>query len=502
MQKVYLVGAGPGDKELITVKGLRLLKECDVVVYDRLASFELLEEVRADCVKVFVGKEPGRHSMNQEEINQLLVEYGKKYDKVVRLKGGDPFVFGRGGEEAEALQQAGLSFELVPGVTSAIAVPECAGIPVTHRGMSQSFHVITGHTKDGGHALTENYDTLAGLEGALVFLMGLGNLKEITERLMSHGKDKSTPAAVIEKGTTSEERIVRGTLENIYDKVSRAGLSSPAVILIGETAALSYGKQKKCQQKTIGITATPHTAEKLRLALEGEGFQVVKACKMEVEEIREAGEQNKLKAALSDLEEYGWILFTSPNGVRIFFERAKAEGIKNLAETGLKFAVIGSGSRAALKEYGIEADFIPKTYTSKAFALEFVKQAHPGEKILLPRARQGSRELTRILKEHGFDYEEISIYDVKGSLCAKKETLEKIDCHVFVSASGVKSFFGQIQELIPDYQFHGNIACIGQVTKEEVERQGFSPRILAQVSDVEGLAESIRTYFEKNIGTI
>ncbi|MBD5544495.1 MAG: uroporphyrinogen-III C-methyltransferase [Lachnospiraceae bacterium] len=289
MQKVYLVGAGPGDKELITVKGLKLLKECDVVIYDRLASFELLEEVRADCIKVCVGKEPGRHSMSQEEINGLLVEYGQKYDKVVRLKGGDSFVFGRGGEEAEALQKAGLSFELVPGVTSAVAVPECAGIPVTHRGMSQSFHVITGHTKDGEHALTEDYHILAGLDGTLVFLMGLGNLKEITERLMAHGKDKTTPAAVIEKGTTSEERMVRGTLENIYGKVSRAGLSSPVVILIGKTAALSYGKYKKCQKKTIGITATTGTADKLRSALEREGFHVVETCKMEVEEIREAG---------------------------------------------------------------------------------------------------------------------------------------------------------------------------------------------------------------------
>lgn len=494
MQKVYLVGAGPGDMELITVKGLRLLRECDVVIYDRLASLELLEEVKKDCMKIFVGKEPGCHSMDQKEINRLLVEYGREYDKVVRLKGGDPFVFGRGGEEAEALQQAGLSFELVPGVTSAIAVPECAGIPVTHRGMSQSFHVITGHTGDGGHSLTENYDILARLDGTLVFLMGLGNLKEITERLMLYGKDKNTPAAVIEKGTTEEERVVRGTLETIYHKVSIAGLSSPVVILIGETAGLSYGKEKK-RQKTIGITATPHTAEKLRSALEQEGFQVVEACNMEVEEIREEGQQDKLKAALSRLEEYQWILFTSPNGVRIFFERAKAEGMKSLEGTGLKFAVIGSGSRAALREYGIEADFMPKTYTSKEFALEFVKQACPKEKVLLPRAKQGSGEITRILREYGFDYEEIFIYDVKGSLCAPWEVLEKIDCHVFVSASGVKSFFEQIQEKAPDYRFHGNIACIGQVTKGEVERQGCSTQILAQVSDVEGLVESIRNYY-------
>lgn len=381
MQKVYLVGAGPGDKELITVKGLKALKECDAVIYDRLASFELLEEVRQDCVKIFVGKEPGRHSMSQKEINKLLVEYGGKYDKVVRLKGGDPFVFGRGGEEAEALQLAGLCFEVVPGVTSAVAVPECAGIPVTHRGMSQSLHVITGHTKDGEHALTENYHILAGLDGTLVFLMGLGNLKEITERLIFYGKDKRTPAAVIEKGTTRQERIVRGTLENIYDKVSRAGFSSPVVIVIGKTALLSYSGHGKCKKRTIGITATPHTADKLRSALEREGFHVIETCCMEVEEIREEEQQNRLKEAFARLEEYQWILFTSPNGVRIFWERAQAEGIQIPAYTGLKFAVIGSGSSAALKEYGIEADFIPKTYTSRDFAMEFIKQASTREKF-------------------------------------------------------------------------------------------------------------------------
>ena len=264
MGVVTLVGAGPGDASLITVKGRKRLKTCDVVIYDRLASEELLAVTREDCIRVFVGKRPGAHSMKQEEINRILVEYGKAYPNVVRLKGGDPFVFGRGGEEYEALRRAGISCEIVPGVTSAVAVPELAGIPVTHRGMAQSFHVITGHTasaggrdaKKEGHAakdadeepdtLTGDYETLARSEGTLVFLMGLSNLKRIAERLIAHGKPADTPAAVISNGATSGQQVVRGVLSDLAARVGQAGLTSPAVIVIGETAALSFGPETAC----------------------------------------------------------------------------------------------------------------------------------------------------------------------------------------------------------------------------------------------------------------
>ncbi len=264
MGVVTLVGAGPGDASLITVKGLERLKTCDVVIYDRLASEELLAVTREDCIRVFVGKRPGAHSMKQEEMNRILVEYGKAYPNVVRLKGGDPFVFGRGGEEYEALRRAGISCEIVPGVTSAVAVPELAGIPVTHRGMAQSFHVITGHTasaggrdaKKEGHAakdadeepdtLTGDYETLARSEGTLVFLMGLSNLKRIAERLIAHGKPADTPAAVISNGATSGQQVVRGVLSDLAARVGQAGLTSPAVIVIGETAALSFGPETAC----------------------------------------------------------------------------------------------------------------------------------------------------------------------------------------------------------------------------------------------------------------
>ena len=224
MGKVILVGAGPGDAGLVTVKGMEKISECDVIIYDRLASDELLECTKENCIKVDVGKRPGAHTMKQEQINELLVRYGSEYESVVRLKGGDSFVFGRGGEEILALMNAGIDFELVPGVTSAVAVPEMAGIPVTHREVSRSFHVITGHTKDGNAIDESQYRTYASIEGTLVFLMGLGSLEEITEKLIFYGKSPDTPAAVIENGTTAGEKKVVGYLHKIGNKVREAGL--------------------------------------------------------------------------------------------------------------------------------------------------------------------------------------------------------------------------------------------------------------------------------------
>ena len=240
MGTVYLIGAGPGDPELITVKGLKRLQTCEVVIYDRLASFQLLDEVKEDCVKIYVGKEAGQHSKTQEEINQIMVTYAKKYEHVVRLKGGDSFVFGRGGEEIEALKKHNIAYEVVPGITSAIAVPEMAGIPVTHRGMSQSFHVITGHTSSLDHTLTDNYEVLAKLEGTLVFLMGLGNLAKIADQLIQHGKAVTTPVAVISNGTMIHQTTIRATLGTILDLVHEKEISSPAIIVIGQTAGLEY----------------------------------------------------------------------------------------------------------------------------------------------------------------------------------------------------------------------------------------------------------------------
>ena len=485
MSKVYLVGAGPGDAELITVKGKRLLEECDAVIYDRLASSELLKYTRAECVKIYVGKEAGHHSKTQEQIHEIMRKAAQRYQKIVRLKGGDPFVFGRGGEEALFLQEQGIPFEAVPGVTSAVAVPEAAGIPVTHRGICQSFHVITGHTGDGG--LTENYGLLAQLGGTLVFLMGRSRLGEICGQLMHYGMDQNTAAAVISEGTTPRQQTVRGTLKDIEEKARKAGIKSPALIVVGSVCALPI----RSGGKRLGVTATAHTAAKLRTLLEEKGFTVVETCNMEVIETREA--ENVLKKAVQP--DVRWIMFTSPNGVRVFFRKLKEGGaaLERLSEK--KFAVIGAGSREELRKYGIEAHFMPGQYTSKALGTEFVRSVRNPGKILIPRAAAGSVELTSVLAAAGCDYEDLPIYDVKGKLAVGSEEMERIQCHVFVSASGVNAFFDEVERKLSDYRFGREIACIGEATKEALAKRGYRADLVSEVHDAEGLAGSLEKYY-------
>lgn len=281
MGKVYLVGAGPGDTGLLTIKGMEKLRECDAVVYDRLASEELLGFVSRECEKIYVGKQAGRHSKRQDEINQILVDCAKRHQCVVGLKGGDSFVFGRGGEEIEALEEAALPYEVIPGVTSAVAVPECAGIPVTHRGVSRSFHVITGHTEHSVGSPDYDYRILAKLEGTLVFLMGLSNLKEITEKLMEAGMAEGTPAAVVASGTTKGQHTVRSCIKDIASKAAESKVSPPAVIVIGRTAEFHYKYLEKPYQR-VGITATKALQRKLAGGFAEMGMEALPVCDMEI----------------------------------------------------------------------------------------------------------------------------------------------------------------------------------------------------------------------------
>ncbi|MBQ2924613.1 MAG: uroporphyrinogen-III C-methyltransferase, partial [Anaerotignum sp.] len=321
--KVYLVGAGCGDPELITWKGLNLLRKCDVVLYDDLVAPKLLEETKKDCEWIFVGKRYGKHSLPQKETNALLIEKAKEGKTVVRLKGGDPFVFGRGGEEILALQAENIPYEVVSGVTSSIAVPAAAGIPVTHRKMARSFHVITGHTAaDGETTLTENLDVLAKLEGTLVFLMGLHHLEEICEGLINGGKNEKTPAAVISGGTTPRQKTVRANLGELAEKTREAELEAPAVIVIGETAGMDFAGTipRPLYGVKIGVTGTKSITRKMRDRLEEMGAAVTE---MDYSTIVPYRENTHLEAELQRVSDYPWAVFTSPNGVEIFFDYLK-----------------------------------------------------------------------------------------------------------------------------------------------------------------------------------
>lgn len=490
MGKVYLVGAGPGDAGLITIKGLEKLKQCDAVIYDRLATEELLDFVTPGCKKVYVGKEAGRHYKKQEEINEILIECARVHNIVVRLKGGDAFVFGRGGEEIEALEKYNIPYEVIPGVTSAVAVPECAGIPVTHRGISRSFHVITGHTKTSVGSPDYDYEILAKTEGTLVFLMGLSNLEEITGKLIEAGKSQNTPAAVISEGTTMRQNVVRGTLENIGENVRKKGVLSPAIIVIGDTAAYEYTYRSE-DYKCVGITATNLLWKKLEMGFEGIGMKPVNLCKMEVVKTAQIKE---LEEALKDLGQYQWIIFTSQNAIRIFFEEIKQQKIDIRLLGNIKFAVLGSGTAQKLLEYGIRADFIPTQYTVSALAEEFIKVVKQRERVLIPRAVQGSPELIRTLDKNQIDYCDIPIYDVKGKRTKNIHYLEDMDYLVFVSASGVTAFFEELSRENLELPKKIKIACIGKITQRRLLQVYGKADIVAAVNDVEGLLRAVKEY--------
>ena len=397
---VYLIGAGPGDPGLITVKSLEFIKQCDTIIYDRLGTYQLLEMVKPDCRRIYVGKQAGSHYKKQPEINEILVEEGRRGNMVVRLKGGDPFVFGRGGEEVTALLEAGIPFQVIPGITSAVAVPEVCGIPVTHRGTSRSFHVITGHKRADIHRSDEggldDYDYIRNQEGTSVFLMGLNRLPQIMERLVQTGAEEHTPVAVISKGTMPGQRIVRGDIQTIADKVNEAKLESPAIIVVGENAALDFTAPNRgpLQNVHVGLVGTPKLREKMRVAIDALGGQSYSIVDMSVEQTEE---KNRLRVALEHIEDYSWLAFTSQNTITLFFKWLREWNIDVRKLAHLKFAVVGAGTRDTLKAEGYIADYVPDEYTTSALAMGLANVMNDGEKLLLPRAVQGSETMLDIL---------------------------------------------------------------------------------------------------------
>lgn len=523
---VYLIGAGPGDPGLITVKGLEFIKQCDTIIYDRLGTYQLLEMVKPDCRRIYVGKQAGSHYKKQPEINEILVEEVRKGNMVVRLKGGDPFVFGRGGEEVTALLEAGIPFQVIPGITSAVAVPEVCGIPVTHRGTSRSFHVITGHKRADIHRSDEggldDYDYIRNQEGTSVFLMGLNRLPQIMERLVQTGAEEHTPVTVISKGTMPGQRIVRGDIQTIADKVNEAKLESPAIIVVGENAALDFTAPNRgpLQNVHVGLIGTPKLREKMRVAIDALGGQSYSIVDMSVEQTEE---KNRLRVALEHIEDYSWLAFTSQNTITLFFKWLREWNIDVRKLAHLKLAVVGAGTRDALKVEGYIADYVPDEYTTSALAMGLANVMNDGEKLLLPRAVQGSETMLDILDQGGVVYEEIPVYDVVGRRMESIQYLKDLDVITFVSASGVRGFldvldaekknFG-VAHLLNDIDSCGDhtdntdgsfkihdimknirIAALGNVTEKALEKAGYHADIVPEVGDIEHLISAIGDYY-------
>lgn len=491
--KVYLVGAGPGDPGLLTVKGQALLAMAEVLVYDRLASPALLELAPEGCENIYVGKESGRHTMRQEEINQILVEKAGEGKLVVRLKGGDPFVFGRGGEEILELERHGISYEVVPGVTSAIAAPSHVGIPVTHRQMARSFHVVTGHTadgKDGESILPEEYREYAKLPGTLVFLMGLSNLEQIVEILLEAGKPPETPAAVICSGTLPEEACVRTSLRELPAAVREAGLEPPGIIVVGETAALQFCQKESLPLSgiSVGLTGTEETCGRLSKRLALAGARPVRAM---VSKVKKENEE-KLSLALGRLQDWDWILFTSRNGVQCFFEAVGKNRTDLRAFGGTRFAVVGQGTREALEAHGFHADYIPGTYTTKALGEGLCRLLQPdeGKRALLARAKQGSEQLPEILRAGGWDVTDLAIYDIETE-APRLGQLPGLQYLVFASGSGVRGFFKEEPEEKRRLLSGTCPVCIGPETAKLLSGFGVEHFLTAKEYTVDGIVKAI-----------
>ncbi len=482
---VYLVGAGCGGPELLTLRGASLLGTCDTVVYDDLIAGGILSLVPDQAEKLYMGKRCGKHSASQEEICSLLIAKARMGKRVVRLKGGDPFVFGRGGEEILALRKAGIAYEEVPGVSSAIAIPAMAGIPVTHRGVSRSVHIVTAHTADTPDGLPSYLEELAHLPGTLVFLMGLNRLEQIAKRLIGGGMPADTPAAVISGGNAPEPAAVRGTLADIVRRTQEAGVQAPAVIVVGAAAAmnLSFEAEKPLRGVCVGLTGTQAILQKLRSALEEHGARVFDAVQSQICPL-------PLDFDLRTLcEGRNWIVFTSGNGVHLFFQHLARQKIDLRGLHGCRFAAIGRATSQQLWEHGIQADICPDPYTSEALARALCRAAEPGEDIFLFRSRRGSRELLQTLAAR-YTVRDVPLYDLRADRAAAdmaRSCLERADYLTFSSASGVELFLREYGE-IPQ---RAACVCIGEVTANALRKVYHKPFFTAPEISAEGIVRVI-----------
>ena len=490
--KVFLVGAGPGDPGLLTIKGAERLRKSDVVVYDRLVHPSILKHAKPDAEMIYVGKASSEHTMKQEDINRLLVEKAQQGKTVCRLKGGDPFVFGRGGEEAEELVEAGIPFEVVPGITSAIAVPAYAGIPVTHRDFCSALGIITGHEQENGSRI--NWEAItAGLD-TIVFLMGVENLPNIVSNLLKNGRESSTPIALIRWGTRTEQETLTGTLGDIVDKVKAAGFKSPAVTVIGEVVKLRkklrWFDNRPLFGKKVLVTRSRDQASELSELLREDGADPIE---FPVIRITPPESFNELDAAFDRIEKYDWLLFTSANGVLAALDRLNQLGRDVRWLKGPKIGAIGPATAEALTSVGIRVDFMPSEFVAEAVVQEFPEDPS-GKRILIPRAKEAREVLPEKLTEMGAQVEVVTAYQTvleESNVPCIKELLAEgeIDFITFTSSSTVKNFVQLVGEgAVPEKV---KIACIGPITAQTAEEHGLKPDIVAEAYTIEGLVEAL-----------
>jgi len=492
---VALVGAGPGDAALMTRRSLELIAEADVILHDRLIPAEALEGARPEAELVYVGKEPGRPGLGQEEINRLLVEHGRAGKRVVRLKGGDPFLFGRGAEEAEALREAGLEFEVVPGVTAGIGASAYAGIPVTHRGIAASVTFATGHEDPAKPESNLELERLAGTPGTIVFYMGLSKLRANAEALLRAGRPATEPVAVVEKGTLPSQRVVTGTLQTIADRVAEAGVGPPALVVVGEVAAererLAWFEHRPLFGRSVVVTRARDRISNLAARIRARGGRVIELPVSRTEPI--PAEDERLAGPLARFEtgDFDLVCFTSPTGVATFFERLGERGLDSRAFAGTELAAIGPSTARALAGRGLSADFLPERFVSEGMLKTLDRVPMEGRKVLMARAEQGRDLLPEALRRRGAEVVVAPVYRTVPERPSDEALARasEADFVTFTSASSVHNLLRT--GAIDPAAFPPRVVTIGPVTSEAAREGGFEVAAEAERHDLDGLVEAI-----------
>ena len=480
---VYLVGAGPGDPGLLTARALELIGHAEVIVHDRLIPASALAGARADAELIYAGKEGGGPSMAQSEIDRLLIDHGRAGRSVVRLKGGDPFVFGRGGEEAEALRDAGVAFEVVPGVTAGVAGPAYAGIPVTHRDAASAVAFITGHEDPAKLESALDWEALARFPGTLVIYMGVRRLGAIAERLIAGGRDPFEPAALVERGTLPEQRVATGTLGTIAAEGAAAGIRAPALAVFGAVAGLrerlQWFERRPLAGLRVAVTRARMQASGLSARLRGLGASVIEAPAIRIV---------SLDGPAPEIGRYDLVCVSSPNGVRLLFERLGAAGLDARALAGARVAAIGPGTATALREHGVIADVVPERFLAEGLVDALADL--PIRRALIARAAEARDVLPDALRGRGAEVDVLALYETVAEPLGDAElaALDRADYLTFTSSSTVRFFMAAVGDRLPT---GARIASIGPVTSAALREHGLEADVEATRHDIDGLVAAL-----------
>ncbi len=504
--KVIILGAGPGDPGLLTLKGKEWMERADVVIYDYLANERFLEYAPTSAEKIFVGKKKGEHTLSQDQINELMLNRAKKGKLVVRLKGGDPFIFGRGGEEAEELVKAEISFEIVPGVTAATSVPAYAGIPLTHRNYTSTIAFVTGHENPEKDHSEVAWDKISTGIGTLVFFMGVINLSNIVKKLVDHGRARKTPVGIIRWGTTYKQESVTGTLENIVELAKEKNIKPPAIIVVGDVVKLNeklnWFETRPLFKKKIIVTRASGQASEFSHLLEKKG-----ACPIQFPTIEMVPPDSweALDRAIQSIEKYDWLIFTSANGVKYFLKRVKENRKDIRCLKGINLCAIGPKTAAVLERLSVRVDFIPSEYKAEAIIEKLGTNKIKGNKILIPRAAVAREVLPEELVKLGATVDVVDAYKTiepeerKSSVIREMLKNKEIDVITFTSSSTVTNFLKVFNDQeISDLISNVTIACIGPITAKTAEKYGLKTSIIPENYTIEAFSDAIADFFQSS----